>query len=209
VDIAAGAAVADRRPSGDDRARPPLGADLCLGPDVQEALPDLERFDERTYYDDLGDERAKAAYYGDFKLGDEPAENYRRLSALVQSTHQRQLKYRPLSHVYPWVDLHPDRTLRSIYSGKTFTPEQFIREDAAIEVERTRLIEGMRPVLAEAVLSDEQREAMLEMLESSMPYNCEHLVSQSWFGKAEPMRGDLHHLFACEAACSSFRGNFP
>ena len=37
--------------------------------------------------------------------------------------------------------------------------------------------------------------------------NCEHVVSQSWFGKQEPMRGDLHHLFACEPSCNSRRGN--
>jgi endonuclease G, mitochondrial len=34
-------------------------------------------------------------------------------------------------------------------------------------------------------------------------------VPQSWFGKHEPMRGDLHHLFTCESGCNSFRGNFP
>ena len=27
--------------------------------------------------------------------------------------------------------------------------------------------------------------------------------------KREPMRGDLHHLFACESGCNSFRGNIP
>jgi len=27
--------------------------------------------------------------------------------------------------------------------------------------------------------------------------------------KNEPMRGDLHHLFACESGCNSFRGNIP
>ena len=42
-----------------------------------------------------------------------------------------------------------------------------------------------------------------------MPFNCEHVVPQSWFGKDEPMRGDLHHLFACEPRCNSFRGNTP
>ncbi|CAM5672489.1 endonuclease [Streptomyces hirsutus] len=42
-----------------------------------------------------------------------------------------------------------------------------------------------------------------------MPFNCEHVVPQSWFAKKEPMRGDLHHLFACEAGCNSFRSNFP
>jgi endonuclease G, mitochondrial len=35
------------------------------------------------------------------------------------------------------------------------------------------------------------------------------VVPQSWFSKREPMRGDLHHLFACEPACNSFRGNIP
>ena len=48
---------------------------------------------------------------------------------------------------------------------------------------------------------------MEDLLEASAPYNCEHVVPQSWFSKKEPMRGDLHHLFACESRCNSFRGN--
>jgi endonuclease I len=47
------------------------------------------------------------------------------------------------------------------------------------------------------------------LLESVLPYNCEHSVPQSWFGKKEPMRGDLHHLFACESRCNGFRANTP
>ncbi len=46
-------------------------------------------------------------------------------------------------------------------------------------------------------------------IEAALPYNCEHVVPQSWFGEDEPMRGDIHHLFACEFGCNSFRGNFP
>lgn len=46
-------------------------------------------------------------------------------------------------------------------------------------------------------------------LERSSPFNCEHVVPQSWFREKEPMRGDLHHLFTCESACNSFRGNIP
>src|SRR3712207_7679841 len=49
----------------------------------------------------------------------------------------------------------------------------------------------------------------MELLEAALPYNCEHVVPQSWFAKREPMRGDLHHLFACESDCNSFRGNTP
>jgi endonuclease I len=51
--------------------------------------------------------------------------------------------------------------------------------------------------------------AVEDAVEAALPYNCEHVVPQSWFGKAEPMRGDLHHLFACETRCNSFRGNTP
>ncbi len=42
-----------------------------------------------------------------------------------------------------------------------------------------------------------------------LPYNCEHVVPQSWFNKRNPMKGDLHHLFACETRCNSFRSNMP
>jgi len=37
-------------------------------------------------------------------------------------------------------------------------------------------------------------------------FNCEHVVPQSWFAKRKPVRGDLHHVFACEPGCNSFRG---
>ena len=49
----------------------------------------------------------------------------------------------------------------------------------------------------------------MSALEAQLPFNCEHVVPQSWFEKKEPMRGDLHHLFACESGCNSFRGNIP
>ena len=52
-------------------------------------------------------------------------------------------------------------------------------------------------------------ESTEDLLESVLPYNCEHSVPQSWFGKKEPMRGDLHHLFACESRCNGFRANTP
>ena len=58
-----------------------------------------------------------------------------------------------------------------------------------------------------ALNSPQHRE--FDLLEAGLPYNCEHVVPQSWFGKAELMRGDLHHLFACEIACNSFRSNHP
>jgi deoxyribonuclease I len=58
---------------------------------------------------------------------------------------------------------------------------------------------------------------ILERLEKNEPgtlsenqlFNCEHVVPQSRFHEQEPMRGDLHHLFACEPSCNSMRSNFP
>lgn len=38
-------------------------------------------------------------------------------------------------------------------------------------------------------------------------YNCEHVVPQSWFNKAHPMKADLHHLFTEEIQCNGSRGN--
>ena len=58
-------------------------------------------------------------------------------------------------------------------------------------------------------LGPRELEAEFDELEQELPFNCEHVVPQSWFAKREPMRGDLHHLFACESRCNSFRGNWP
>jgi endonuclease G len=74
------------------------------------------------------------------------------------------------------------------------------RIDERRRAERTRLT---------AMESDLDVAAVEDTVEAMLPYNCEHVVPQSWFGKAEPMRGDLHHLFACESRCNSFRGNTP
>lgn len=36
----------------------------------------------------------------------------------------------------------------------------------------------------------------LALLETRLPFTCEYVVPRSWFDEREPMRGDLHHLFA-------------
>ena len=42
-----------------------------------------------------------------------------------------------------------------------------------------------------------------------MPINCEHTVPQSFFGEAEPMVSDLHHLFPTYSNWNSTRSNYP
>jgi len=132
---------------------------------------------------------------------------YRELSALLSGTHGPRPAYKPTRFVYPWVDLHPDLLLRSVYSGEQFTPEELIQADVAVEAARTARLQEF--VGREFAVGPAELEAEFDALEAELPFNCEHVVPQSWFGKREPLRGDLHHLFACEPRCNSFRGNLP
>jgi endonuclease I/V8-like Glu-specific endopeptidase len=172
-----------------------------------EALAELEQASQRPYYDEEADGRARNAYWGDLPDRDlDPVQMFDVLHGRLEQTHTRPLAYKPARHLYPWVDLHPGTgaVVKSIYSGQAFDPAQLIHEDFRIEA---ALAES-----AQALASTRESlsfEAAFDALEAQLPYNCEHVVPQSWFAKKEPMRGDLHHLFTCEARCNSFRGNTP
>jgi endonuclease I len=120
--------------------------------------------------------------------------------------------YKPAREVYPWVDLQPSGRIRSLYTGQEWDPEELIRADLAISGARAeqmtaRLARPGARGVAEA--GPEVRGEIEAEVEAALPFNCEHVIPQSWFARKEPMRGDLHHLFACEARCNSFRGNTP
>ncbi|MFF4833945.1 endonuclease [Streptomyces sp. NPDC001315] len=171
--------------------------------DLRAALAGLDAGRDRPYFDAEADQAAQQAYYAGLDgtgLG-------RALTDLLEHTHERRPAYKPIRMLYPWVDLHPDKQLRSIYSGQVFAPEDFIRADAAVEAARIQRWQEL--LLRETALGPEALAAEMDALEAALAYNCEHVVPQSWFGKHEPMRGDLHHLFACETTCNSFRGNIP
>jgi endonuclease I len=163
--------------------------------DFRTALTQAAEARERTYYDAESDRAAASRYYD----GVTPEH----LGELVTSTHRDEPRYKPSLELYPWVDLHPDGMLRSLYTGEVFEPEHFIEADFAVVQERTIRLTRRRALeeVDTATLEDE--------VEAQLPFNCEHVVPQSWFGKQEPMRGDLHHLFACESRCNGFRGNTP
>ncbi|MDP8910188.1 MAG: endonuclease, partial [Chloroflexota bacterium] len=175
-----------------------------LDPDVEAALADAEASRERPYYLKRTDAQKRERYYADVPPGAEDKALFSALSKLATDKHTNPKRYDPKKHVYPWVDLHPDLQLRSIYSGKTFPPQQLIREDARIEAAQKRLNE----IVASGREASALEVAALEA-QAQEPFNCEHVVPQSTFAKDEPMRGDLHHLFACESRCNSFRGNTP
>jgi endonuclease I/V8-like Glu-specific endopeptidase len=188
---------------------PPLSSTTPVVEDteLQDALAELAAARTRTYYDADADQAAAEEYYRGIRTNVVARTLFSRLGDLVAATHERTFSYKPSLHVYPWVDLYPDRKLRSIYSGKGFDPEELIREDFRIDRQRMQGLRGL--MLREAGISQERLEMELDLLEASLPYNCEHVVPQSWFNKKEPMRGDLHHLFTCESGCNSFRSNIP
>ncbi|MFC5847641.1 trypsin-like peptidase domain-containing protein [Deinococcus petrolearius] len=149
---------------------------------------------DRPYLDPQ-DEAAARAYYAEIAPELSPQARFVALSALLARTHTHPRGYDPKDEVYPWVDLWPDGRLRSLYSAREHAPEELVAADRAAEARRLTLA---------------AREGLdAGALEEALPYNCEHVVPQSWFAKREPMRGDLHHLFSCEPDCNSFRGNTP
>ena len=164
--------------------------------DVEASLAELAEARERVYYDAEADAAAADAYYGEVAP--------EQFADLVTRTHVRKPGYKPARELYPWVDLQPTGTLRSLYTGHEWDPEQLIRADLAIAQARVR-------ELTSRLGAPEARDALevLDEVEDALPFNCEHVVPQSWFTKKEPMRGDLHHLFACETRCNSFRSNTP
>ena len=104
---------------------------------------------ERLYYDADGDASARARYYAAI---DEmsSADLFGSLSVLLEQTHAPRPAYKPTERVYPWVDLHPDGRLHSIYSGKAFEAEEFIRADA--EIARRRAARFRELARSESIL---------------------------------------------------------
>jgi endonuclease G len=169
-----------------------------LGKSLGIASPD---FTENTYYPKAEDEKDRNQYYRGIAI---EAAEFSGLHELLEKTHTKPLKYNPSAHLYPKIDLYPDGLIRSIYSDKTYTAQELILSDRKVDLDREL---AFIQLSKEKSLDLSSFNEKVDSLESSLPYNCEHVVCQSWFGKREPMKGDLHHLFACESNCNSFRNN--
>ncbi|HEX8737693.1 MAG TPA: endonuclease [Pyrinomonadaceae bacterium] len=180
-------------------------------PEFRSAIAEFQAAAERPYYDAEADGAAREEYYRDIQTnGLNERDFYQELSGLLKKTHTSGKSYKPAVHLYPWVDLHEDgaeRRLKSIYSEQDFDPAELIAADFRIEREREELHRSMLANTKGFGMINEEHQ--FNLIEAAMPYNCEHVVPQSWFLKKEPMRGDLHHLFACEIRCNGFRGNTP
>lgn len=174
--------------------------------DLTDATKALDETEGKVYYDAQEDNQAKQDYYPDLNNLDK-TQLYDRLSKLVTDTHTNILSYKTarLKHLYPWIDRREgeNHQLMGIYSNKVFDALEVIRQEAIMERKRDQALQArMNNEALEPV-----DEAFLEELEASHPFNCEHVVPQSWFEKKKPPKTDLHHLFTCEWGCNSFRGN--
>jgi endonuclease G, mitochondrial len=175
---------------------PAVGSD-----ELRDALATFERSRSSQYYNQEQDRRDREGYYAGLDRDASPDQLYQALHQLLEQTHTTRPKYKPMVELYPLIDLHPNGKIQSLYSAQLFEPVEFIRA----EFEKLALFEMREKTLQSHNARDEE----FDLLEANLAFNCEHVVPQSWFAKQEPMRGDLHHLFACESGCNSFRSNTP
>ena len=80
---------------------------------------------------------------------------------------------------------------------------ELIKQEVIMEVRREQAMREFMALESTETIDEE----FLEQLEAAHPFNCEHVVPQSWFNKRKQPKTDLHHLFTCEWGCNSFRGN--
>lgn len=168
-----------------------------------------KRINEEAYYDEEQDKESIKDYYHKIDFyGVDKKELYKKLNQLVTGTHVNQLPYnsKTRDYLYSRVDLQMDGMLKSIYSGKEKDPEQVIKEDYEIKRKRT---EAYGKLSKSDLKTDYEIQKAMASIVSENMYNTEHVVPQSWFDKANPMKGDLHHLFTCEKDCNSLRSNHP
>lgn len=91
-------------------AASPAAAPGLEEPELATALAELERGRRRPYYSEARDRVARQSYYAEVTDELDDVARYRLLNRLVTETHKLKPAYKPSRLVYPWVDLHPDRS---------------------------------------------------------------------------------------------------
>ncbi|WP_262421873.1 endonuclease I family protein [Bacillus aquiflavi] len=165
--------------------------------------------DSKLYYHFKGDKRYIRRYYKSItSLNINSSELFERLHKLVKRTHRNRVPYfiSKDQYLYTWVDLQPNGTIKSIYSGERKDPKQLIEEDYNIIYKR---YESFQQLLKRNGKKNSNIEKKMLVITGEHKFNAEHIVPQSWYGAKEPMKGDLHHLFACQPECNAKRSNYP
>ncbi|MFS0576472.1 endonuclease [Sporosarcina sp. 179-K 3D1 HS] len=167
------------------------------------------KMDAQLYYDERKDRAWIKDYYRDILFAyKSPIQLGRDLQELIRTTHRTVYPYYVSKdqYLYTWVDLQPDGQLKSIYSGIPKNPKQVIEEEFETIQKR---FERYRELLLNPKVTSQEFDQEILSIASQHKFNAEHIVPQSWFRAKEPMKGDLHHLFACEPKCNRIRANFP
>ncbi|NUK30286.1 endonuclease [Parageobacillus sp. VR-IP] len=174
---------------------------------LQEHLKHIEAQMD-VYYDEQEDIRAMHRYYRRVPLEGDGLTLFVKYHELVSRTHKRRLPYffSKDEYLYTWVDLQPDGTVRSIYSGEKKDPKTLILQDYETMKKR---YDAFRQLLKRTREWEKEEKYRVKKIEQQWKFNAEHVVPQSWFGAREPMKGDLHHLFVCQPECNTLRSNFP
>ena len=161
----------------------------------------------REYYDEAQDAARAREYYGGLADLKDPAERTQKLRDLVRSSHTpepRGYDFVVAKSLYSEVDRHPDGTIRSVYSRE---PIQVLTyPDLSLQ---TLAANDLKAIAGASSAAPEVIGAWLAFQKGAATMNCEHVVPQSLFDKKEPMRSDLHHLYACNIQENSNRGDTP
>src|SRR6476661_8455920 len=102
------------------------------------ALTELKAGEDRPYLVDT-DHKAAEVYYAEIELGGRGATRLDDLAGLLEESHRDRPRYSPATELYPWVDLQPDRKVRSVYTLDEYDPAELIEGAARIHDEREAL----------------------------------------------------------------------
>lgn len=162
--------------------------------------------DPKAYYDEAADLKVAAEYYSDIE-GLSGEDKMAALRDLVTDTHRPHPKgyhHAIAQSLYTKIDRRPDGTVRSLYNKEPINFEQYPNISLAqLSTNELSAIAGAMGSAPEVVAS------WLAFQKGDAELNCEHVVPQSYFGKAEPMKSDFHHLYACDIKDNSRRGSTP
>lgn len=185
-----------------------------LGRNVHIALEKLEKNREKIkenlllYYNEEEDMKDQDHYYHSVKKHKNANQLFFTYHELIKKTHTHQLPYfmSKDQYLYTWVDLHPDGSIKSIYSGIHNNPINFIEEDFDLIQKK---YQEFQQLLHDHKYFKHIHHGKITNIDDALKFNTEHTVPLSWFSANEPMKGDLHHLFACQPECNIKRSNFP
>lgn len=177
---------------------------------LQELIQNQQKIHQQNdlYYNEKEEARIIERYYEHMNDQTDGTFLFQAYHDLIKRTHIRRIPYFLSKdyYLYTWVDLQPDGTVKSIYSGKKKDPRAVILQEYETIQKR---YEQFIQLVKKAKKGELDLEQKMKMVDRQFKFNAEHVVPQSWFGAKEPMKGDLHHLFVCEPRCNSIRSNFP